>query len=201
MSRRAASFILGFALALLVGAGVWWWLSGRGGHRIGAGAAETEAQTGEKVGFNLYFPADGGELRAEPRDLQVTEAPKDRIRKLIEALLAGPKGPGLARPFAEGVTLGTVTLGKDGIAYVDLRSTDQPDPPPSGSTEEIQRVYSIVDTIALNVPQATRVVLLWNGSQRETFAGHLDLSRPLTPDRAAAAMAGGTGAASPAPPR
>jgi hypothetical protein len=33
------------------------------------------------------------------------------------------------------------------------------------------------------VPQASRVVLLWNGIQRESFSGHLDLSRPLTPDR------------------
>ncbi|PYQ60097.1 MAG: sporulation protein, partial [Acidobacteria bacterium] len=56
-------------------------------------------------------------------------------------------------------------------------------PPPGGSTEEIQRVYSVVDSIVLGVPQASRVVLLWNGSQRETFSGHLDLSVPLVPDR------------------
>jgi hypothetical protein len=188
MSRRAASFILGFALALLVGAGVWWWLSGRvGGLRRIGGTAETEVPTGEKVGFNLYFPADGGDLRSEPRDLQVTEAPKDRVRKVVEALLAGPKGSGLVRPFPEGVTLGSVQLGKNGTAYVDLRWQDHPDPPPGGSTEEIQRVYSIVDSVVLNVPQASRVVLLWNGTQRETFSGHLDLSRPLGPDRGAAA--------------
>jgi len=189
MSRRAASFILGFALALLVGAGLWWWLSGRVGLRHVGATAETEVPTGEKVGFNLYFPADGGDLRSEPRELQVTEAPKDRIRKVVEALLAGPKGSGLVRPFPEEVTLGTVQLGKSGIAYVDLRWQDHPDPPPSGSTEEIQRVYSIVDSIVLNVPQASRVVLLWNGTQRETFSGHLDLSRPLGPDRGAAAPA------------
>jgi spore germination protein GerM len=189
MSRRAASFILGFALAVLVGAALWGWLSGRAGGRSGAGTPEGAVQTGEKVSFNLYFPAGGGGLRAEPRELQVTEAPKDRIRKVVEALLAGPKAPGLARPFPEGVTLGSVQLGRDGIAYVDLRWPDHPDPPAGGSTEEIQRVYSVVDSVALNVPQASRVVLLWNGSQRETFSGHLDLSRPLVPDRAAAPAA------------
>jgi len=26
-------------------------------------------------------------------------------------------------------------------------------------------------------------VLLWNGTQRVTFSGHLDTSRPLVPDR------------------
>jgi spore germination protein GerM len=186
MSRRAASFILGFALALLVGAGVWWWISGQPGGRRGAGAPEEAVQAGERVGFSLYFPADNAELRVEPRDLQVTGAPKDRIRKVVEALLAGPKAPGLFRPFPEGVALGAVQLSRDGTAYVDLSWAEHPDPPPGGSTEEIQRVYSLVDSIVLNVPQARRVVLLWNGAQRETFSGHLDLSRPLVPDRAAA---------------
>jgi spore germination protein GerM len=189
MSRRAASFILGFALALLVGAGLWWWLSGRGGRRFGSGGPEAAAQAGEEVSFNLYFPAAGGGLRAEPRELQVTEAPKDRVRKLVNALLAGPKDKDLARPFPEGVTLGSVQLSGDGVAYVDLRWPDHPDPPPGGSTEEIQRVYSIVDSVVLNVPEISRVALLWNGVQRDTFSGHLDLSRPLTPDRAVAAAA------------
>lgn len=189
MSRRAASFVLGFALALLAGGGLWWWLSGRAHRPFGAEGPEAGAQAGVRVGFNLYFPAAGGGLRAEPRELQVTEAPKDRIRKVVEALLAGPRAEGLARPFPEGVTLGSVQLGGDGVAYVDLRSADHPDPPAGGSTEEIQRVYSIVDSVVLNVPQASRVALLWNGAQRETFSGHLDLSRPLVPDRAPAAAA------------
>jgi len=189
MSRRAASFVLGFALALLAGGGLWWWLAGRGQRPFGAAGQEEAAQAGEHVGFNLYFPAAGGDLQAEPRELQVATAPKDRIRKVVEALLAGPRTSGLARPFPEGVTLGSVQLGGDGVAYVDLRWPDHQDPPPSGSTEEIQRVYSIVDSVVLNVPQASQVALLWNGVQRETFSGHLDLSRPLVPDRAPAAAA------------
>ncbi len=183
MSRRAASFVLGFALALLVGGGLWWWLAGRGGGRFGGGGPEAAVEAGERVGFNLYFPAAGGGLFAEPRELQVTAAPKDRARKVVEALLAGPKAPGLSRVLPDGVTLGSVQLSEDGVAYLDLRSPDQPDPPAGGSTEEIQRVYSIVDSVVLNVPEVRSVVLLWNGAQRETFSGHLDLSRPLVPDR------------------
>jgi hypothetical protein len=40
-----------------------------------------------------------------------------------------------------------------------------------------------VNSLALNVPQVVRVVLLWNGTQRVTFSGHLDTSRPLVADR------------------
>jgi hypothetical protein len=183
MSRRAASFVMGLALALVLGGALWWWLGGRGPRRLGAGVPEAAAPKGVPVSFNLYFPADGGGLRAETRALSVSAEPKDRIRRVIEALLAGPKAAGLARPFPEGVAVGAVLLSPDGTAYVDLHWQDHPDPPPGGSTEEMQRIYSVVDSIALNVPQAPRVVLLWNGVQRETFSGHLDLTAPLAPDR------------------
>lgn len=188
MSRRAASFILGFALALLVGGGLWWWLAGRQESGREHGVAGPAAQPGVKVGFQLYFPADGGVLKPEPRELQVSESPKDRIRKIVDALLAGPKAAGLARPFPEGVVVGGVLLSGDGTAYVDLRWPSHEEPPAGGSTEEMQRIYSVVDSVTLNVPQASRVVLLWNGVQRDTFSGHLDLSRPLTPDRSLAGL-------------
>lgn len=183
MNRRVASFILGLALALLVGGAVWWFLAGRGNGRAqGVGPAAAGGPT-EKVVFNVYFAADGGRLRGEPRELDVTEAPKDRIRKILAALLSGPKQPGIYPVFPPEVTVGSVQLGEDGTAYVDLRWQEQPDPPASGSTEEMQRVYALVNSIVLNVPQASQVAILWNGSQRETFAGHLDTSRPLLPDR------------------
>lgn len=184
MNRRAASFVLGLALALLLGGGVWWWLSGRNGEVSGRTAQGEPGQPAEKVTFQLYFPADGGLIRTEPRELSVSSSPKDRVRKVVEALLAGPQSRGLARPFPEGVALGSVQLSQDGTAYVDFRWPDHNDPPPGGSTEEMQRVYSVVDSIVLNVPQASRVVLLWNGFQRDSFSGHLDLSRPLTPNQA-----------------
>jgi hypothetical protein len=48
---------------------------------------------------------------------------------------------------------------------------------------EMQTVYSLVNSIAGNVPQVTQVALLWNGSQRLSFSGHLDTSRPLAPNQ------------------
>ena len=136
------------------------------------------------MSVELDFPAGEG-LRAERRELQVTAAPKDRIRKIVAALLAGPASSsgGLGRPFPQGVILGGVQLGADGTAYLDLRWEGHADPPAAGSTEELQRVYSLIDSLAANVPEVKQVVLLWNGAQRETFSGHLDTSRPLPPDR------------------
>lgn len=183
MSRRAASFVVGLALVLVVGGLAYWLLQGRPGHRVARDRAGQAVEPGEVVPMDLHFPADGGRLRVERRDLEVTSAPKNRIRRIVEALLAGPHGPGLARPFPEGVTVGSIQLGADGTAYVDLRWEGHEEPPPGGSTEEIQRVYSVVNSVAFNVPQAQRVALLWNGTQRLSFSGHLDTSLPFAPSR------------------
>jgi hypothetical protein len=208
MSRRIAGSILGVALLLVLGGIAWWWQNSRAGHRAfrqGPAPASAAAPT-ERHAYDLYFPASGGGLRAERRELAVSEDPRDRIRKVLEALLAGPAGPAaappkvekagkaaestgattaleLVRPFPPAVKLGSVQLSADGIAYLDLRWDNHEDPPESGSTEEIQRVYSLVDSVALNIPEVNRIVLLWNGTQRLTFSGHLDTSRALVADR------------------
>lgn len=183
MSRRAAGFVLGLAAVLLVGGLAWWLLSGRtGGGGGGRSGAEEAGGPGEPVSFVLYFPTDGGLLAGERRELQVTETPRDRASKIAQAVLAGPKSQGLYRPFDPAVRVASVEIA-DGVAYLDLVWEGHDEPPASGATEEIQRVYSLVNSVGLNVPEAQRVVLLWNSFQRLTFAGHLDLSEPLQPDR------------------
>ncbi|HEX3129721.1 MAG TPA: GerMN domain-containing protein [Thermoanaerobaculia bacterium] len=182
MSRRAAGVVLGLALLLLVGGLAWWLLAGKE-DAVGTKASpEGEAAgPGEPVQLTLYFPADGGALGGERRELQVTESPRDRARKIVQALLAGPKAKGLYRPFPDGVRIESVLLA-DGVIYLDLVWDGHEEPPASGSTEEIQRVFSIVDSVCLNIPEARRAVLLWNHFQRDTFAGHVDLSRPVAPN-------------------
>lgn len=130
---------------------------------------------------DLYFPTHSGFLGVERRKMDLTGTPEEQIRLLVEALLAGPEEPGHDRAFAEGVTLAEVYAAEDGTAYVDLASPEAQEPPGTGSMHEMQIVYSLVNTVALNVPGVERVALLWNGRQRLTFAGHLDTSVPLAP--------------------
>ncbi len=52
-----------------------------------------------------------------------------------------------------------------------------------GSEDELLAVYSLVNTVALNdIEGVGSVVLMWDGRQPETFAGHVDVSRPLMAD-------------------
>lgn len=130
---------------------------------------------------DLYFPGGGGLLYPERRELAPPGDAEAQVRAVVNELLAGPQSPGLVSPFPEGVVLEAVHLGRDGVAFVDLAAPDRGEPPAAGSGLEMQIVYSLVNTVALNVPEARRVALLWNGIQRPTFAGHLDTSRPLAP--------------------
>ena len=87
----------------------------------------------------------------------------------------------------------------DGVAYVDLttsstgagpgaatgaagRSAVVLERPAMGLTEELLAVYSVVNSLTANSLGIDRVVLMWNGEQRPTFAGHVDTTRPLMAD-------------------
>lgn len=172
--RRAA--VAAAAVALLVTAC-------GGGEREGGEAPPPASEPGEELqmAVELYFPGAGGRLVVEPREITATDSAVERVRAVVSALLAGPEGDGLEPPFPEGVELAAVYLTAEGIAYIDLQAPEGAPPPASGSTEEMQRVYSLVNSVALNVPEAQRVVLLWNGVQPPSFAGHLDTTHPLAP--------------------
>lgn len=92
----------------------------------------------------------------------------------------GDRPPVVAGPPAEGVRVETVYLLADGTVVVNLASAA---PPAIGTHQEAASLYSLVNTILLNTPDAERVTLLWNGLQRQTFAGHIDTARPLPADR------------------
>lgn len=130
----------------------------------------------------LVFPEETGWLRVEQRSLALPVDHQGRIQAVVTALLEGPVEPGLEAPLPEGVILADVFVDHRGIAYLDLSSQEHPQPPGSGSRLELLRVYSLADTVLFNVEGVRGVVLLWNGVQRPTFAGHVDLSRPLTRD-------------------
>ena len=136
----------------------------------------------ELLPCELYFPGGGTWLRAEAAQIPPGD-PEERARSLVEALLAGPQTPGLFAPLPAGVTVEHTYLTADRTIYVDLRAPEGAPPPALGSMAEMLAVYSLVDTVLLNLDdEASSVVLMWNGQQPPTFSGHLDTSRPLAPN-------------------
>lgn len=164
-----------------------------GGEEAAAGAsgdpAGAETRTAE-----LYFPGGGGGLHREAREIPLQDSVEEEIAALVGALIAGPADDRLRAPLPADVTVREVYLVREPAAgngaaagvttvYLDLESPEGRPPPASGSHQELLTVFSLVNTVLLNVEQADRVVLLWNGRQPVTFAGHLNTARPLAAER------------------
>lgn len=188
MTRKTAALTFSPALALLVVGAVWWWPRGPQEDLEtdpGEDPQAEQAATPEvaMAAFDLYFPGRDGRLHAERHEVPRHEEPAAQIAALLEQLLAGPQDQALVAPLGAGVSVRAVYLVGDGRVVVDLAAAEDAAPLAAGSSQERAMVYSLVDTVLLNTPDAGSLVLLWNGQQPVTFAGHLDTSRPLYADR------------------
>ena len=134
---------------------------------------------GEALFVELYFPGPGGRLVPERRELPVPKTFGGHLQHVLDELLAGPTSENLFPALPPGFTVDWLHLNPRGVLYVDLKLGNEEPPPAWGSREEMLAVYSIVNTLLATTPKIKSVVLLRNGQQQPTFAGHLDTSRPL----------------------
>ena len=77
--------------------------------------------------------------------------------------------------LARGAEVRNVYLVNPGLAVIDTDSAFA-DGHRSGILEEELTVASLVETLSANIPGITRVKILVDGKERETLAGHADLS-------------------------
>jgi spore germination protein GerM len=126
----------------------------------------------------LFFVADGIRLAREARELDPCEDAAACLSDVLEELLNGPVGE-FDESLPEGTVVNSVRIDGD-LAGIDLNHAFV-DELPSGSSGEMLAVYSIVNTVAVNFPQITKVKLTVEGEQSPVLK-HLDLSEPLTPD-------------------
>jgi len=182
VNRRTAAILLGtvFILALST------LLLRRGvdhGATDGIERPRLELAPGELVPVELYFPSRSGRLATENRDVPQGAGSAERLQAVVESLIAGPTGEstgdGTFSPLPEAVEVGSIHVSDEGVAYVDLLSTEHASPPATGTRDELLSVYSIVNSLLINTPEVEAIVLLWNGQQLESFAGHIDTTRPL----------------------
>ena len=132
----------------------------------------------KKSNVHLYFAdRDNYFLTSEQRVLTHYENPVAYARVIIEALIRGPR-QGLVRTVASGTKLRAVYIATGGICFVDLSRNIGKDHP-GGCNSEILTIYSIVNSLILNIPEIKQVKILIEGEEALTLAGHIDLKSPL----------------------
>ena len=127
---------------------------------------------------HLYFSDKYNEfLIAEERALKHPDDPAFFARSIVEALIKGPQR-GLVRTIPEQTDIRAIYVTPEGICYVDL-SAGVADHHPGGIKSELLTIYSIANSLVLNVPEVEAVKILVNGNESATLAGHIDLQVPL----------------------
>ena len=117
----------------------------------------------------------------ERRDVPLPENPAGAVPLVVRELLKGSANAAVPRLFPADVVLRGAYLLPDGTAFVDLGGPTLTKGWETGRHQELMAVYSLVQTMVANFPEARRVRILVNGAPAETLGGHVALSRSLTP--------------------
>lgn len=132
-----------------------------------------------KTLVHLYFADTSNRyLISEERVLEHPDDPSDFSRIIIGALIEGPRGQ-LGRTLPAETKLRALYITQNGICYVDFTPAVR-ELFPGGSQSELISVYSIVNSLILNVPAIDKVKILIDGKEPTTLAGHVDLTEPAT---------------------
>jgi spore germination protein GerM len=144
-------------------------------------AASVETKHPERAMIHLYFAnKENSFLIAEKRLLVQPDDPAQMGKLIIESLIKGPK-EGLMRTISSDATLRALFVTEDKTAYADFSPVIR-EKHPGGCKSEIITIYSIVNSLILNIPEIDTVKILIDGRESMTLAGHIDLRFPLKAD-------------------
>ena len=132
----------------------------------------------DNVLTHLYF-ADRQNLylKSEQRVVSRSDDSGEFARAIIKALIKGPQR-GLTRTIPVGTELNAIYITPDNVCYVDFSEAVKKKHP-GGSNSEMLTIFSVVNSLILNVPEIKRVKILIQGHEAPTLAGHITLQVPF----------------------
>ena len=142
------------------------------------GTAQGVGQEQNKSVAHLYFTDKNNLfLMAEERVFSQTGDPIRFGQTIVTALIKGP-GQKLAPTVPPTTRLRAIYITEEGTCYVDFSAEIQENHP-GGAATELLTVYSIVNSLILNIAEIEAVKILIEGQESITLAGHIDLQHPL----------------------
>jgi Sporulation and spore germination len=128
----------------------------------------------ETVTLFVAFDEDGT-LRPRGAKIPMPSGRQQRAEELLRALLTIYLDKSSPHLVGAGGDVHSVFLVDPGLAVIDLNSAFA-DGHRSGVLVEELTLASIVHTISVNIPGIVKAKILVDGKERETLAGHADLS-------------------------
>jgi hypothetical protein len=173
--------------AILIGVLVW--TVGGGLERVGDAPPESPEAAVEpaissevaRIAATLFFAStDGLALVPVLQEVSLAEGPVPQGRAILTAQLQNPPPP-YGSVIPEGTELRAFYVTERGDAFVDL-SFETDARQMGGTSAELLAVYAIVHAVTANLTTIQRVQILIDGREADTWAGHVDLRRPLESD-------------------
>jgi hypothetical protein len=118
---------------------------------------------------------DLGVLRAQSAQIPMPSVRQQRAEELLRALIALYLDKSSPHPLPPGSDIRSVYLVDPGLAVIDVNAAFA-DGHRSGILAEELTVASLIQTLSANIPGILKVKILVEGKQRDTLAGHADLS-------------------------
>jgi len=128
----------------------------------------------QRVTLYVAYDEDGS-LRPMSAQIPMPSGRQQAAEELLRALLSIYLDKNSPHPLGAGADVRSVFLVDPGVAVIDLNSAFA-DTHRSGVLVEELTVASLIHTISANTPGILRVKILVDGKERDTLAGHADLS-------------------------
>jgi hypothetical protein len=128
----------------------------------------------ERVTLFVAHDNDGS-LRAEAAQIPLPSGRQQRAEELLRALVSLYLDKSSPHALGSGADVRSVFLVDPGVAVIDLNAAFA-DTHRSGVLVEELTVASLIHTISANTPGILKVKILVDGKERDTLAGHADLS-------------------------
>jgi spore germination protein GerM len=124
----------------------------------------------------LYVANDeDGTLRAQAAQIPMPSGRQQRAEELARALISLYLEKNSPHVIGPGSEVRSVVLVDPGVAVIDMNGAFA-DSHRSGVLVEELTVASLIHTVTANTPDILKVKILVDGKERDTLAGHADLS-------------------------
>jgi len=124
----------------------------------------------------LYVAYDNpGELHAQSISIPLSSGRQQRAQELLRGLVNLYLQKDSPHRLAANAEVRDIYLVQPGLAVVDVNSAFA-DGQTSGVLAEELTVVSLIQTLSANIPGLLQVKILVDGKERDTLAGHADLS-------------------------